>query len=246
MRLAYIDESYTSDVYFIGAVVVDDTSAPALAQELDAVAEQARQAYLPTAGEPLELHGQPLFHGAKEWAPIKHQIRALISVYEQAMHAIGGQDVHIFLRGLDCVRHRERYARLRPPHEVVLQHTLERLDAFGKRLGEQVLVIADEIDDPNRHRANLHSFRLTGTPGYRSSRLRNILDTLHFVPSQHSRLIQAADLVTFLHRRRKTIPETNPKQAQAIERLWSHVADRVEHELLSQPKTHEGPARGGA
>jgi hypothetical protein len=235
VRLAYIDESYTSDFYFIGAVVVDDTSAPALERTLDDVAERARKAYLPHAAEPLELHGHPLFHGAKEWGPIKNQIRALISVYEQAMQAIGGQDVHIFLRGLDCARHRARYVNPWPEHQVVLQHMLERLDEFGQQLGEQILVIADEIGDPNRHRANLHGFRITGTPGYRSSQLPNILDTLHFVPSQHSRLIQAADLVTFLHRRWATVIETNPKQAETIQRLWGHVASGVRHQLLSQP-----------
>lgn len=235
MRLAYIDESYTRDHYFIAAVVVDDASAPALHQALDQVAERARLAYLPTAPDPLELHGQPLFQGSREWAPIKNQIRALISVYEQAMQAIGEQDVRIFLRGLDCQRHRARYSDPWPEHEVVLQHLLERLDDFGRRYGEQVLVIADELSDPDRHRAKLNAFRLDGTPGYRSSRLTNILDTLHFVPSQHSRLVQAADLVAFLHRRRTTISESNPKATAAMARIWGHVAGRVEHEYLYRP-----------
>jgi hypothetical protein len=235
VRLAYIDESYTRDFYFIGAVVVDDVSAPALEGALDKVAEQARTAYLPDAPAPLELHGNPLFQGSKEWAPIKQRIRALISVYDQAMQAIGNQDLHIFLRGLDCRRHRARYATPWPEHSVVLQYLLERLDEFGQNLDEQILVIADDIDDPDRHRTNLHGFRISGTPGYRSSHLPNILDTLHFAPSHHSRLIQAADLVTFLHRRRATITETNAKQAQAIDRLWSHVQGRVRHQLISRP-----------
>lgn len=235
MRLAYIDESYTRDFYFIAAVVVDDVSAPALHQALSDVAEKARQAYLPTLPAPLELHGYPLFQGEGEWAPIKHQVRALVSVYDQAMQAIGGQDVHLILRGLDVKRHKARYTYPWPEHEVVLQHTLERLNDFGRSVGEQVLVIADEIADPNRHRAQLHTFRLDGTPGYRSSNLDHILDTIHFVPSQHSRLVQAADLVAFLHRRRMTVKETNAKQAAAIDRIWGHVADRVHHSLICQP-----------
>jgi hypothetical protein len=171
VRLAYLDESYTRDFYFIGAVVVDDLSAPPLQQALDEVAERARSAYLPQAPAPLELHGNHMFQGTQEWDPIKNQIRALISVYEQAMQAIGAQDVHIFLRGLDRTRHRARYQVPRPEHEVVLQHLLERLDDFGRQHDEQILVIADEIADADRHRTNLHDFRLTGTPGYRSSQL---------------------------------------------------------------------------
>ena len=199
---------------------MDDAAAGSLSQALDDVAERARRAYLPTHPAPLELHGQPLFQGTKEWEPVKHQIRALVSVYSQAMKVIGEQEVAIFLRGLDRQRHAARYATPWPAHEVVLQHLLERLDDYGRRLDERILVIADDINDPNRHRARLQDFRSTGTPGYRSSRLPFILDTLHFVPSHHSRLVQAADLVTFLHRRRKTLPSTHPGQHQAIERIW--------------------------
>ena len=235
MRLAYIDESYTRDFYFIGAVVVDDVSGPAVHAALDAVAEKARTAYLPDVTAPLELHGQPLFQGAREWEPIKKQVRALISVYEQAMQALGQQEIHIFLRGLDCKRHRARYVDPWPPHEVVLQHLLERLNDFGQSLGEQILVIADEVNDPDRHRNTLRDFRINGTPGYRSSTLPNILDTLHFVPSEHSRLIQAADLVTFLHHRRSAIVETNPKQEKAISRIWGHVEERIAHQFTTCP-----------
>lgn len=235
MRLAYIDESYTHDFYFIAAVIVDDASSQGLHQALSDVAEKARLAYLPTQPAPLELHGYPLFHGDGEWAPIKHHIRALISVYDQAMRAIGGQDVQIILRGLDVRRLKARYTDPWPEHQVVLQHTLERLNEFGRSVSEQVLVIADEINDPNRHRAQLHSFRQAGTPGYRSSKLDHIVDTIHFVPSQHSRLVQAADLVAFLHRRRMTVQETNAKQAAAIQRVWGHVAHRIHHDLTWQP-----------
>lgn len=247
MRLAYIDESYTRDFYFIAAVVVDDASAQGLHRALSDVADKAQQAYLPATlsapatssptspAAPLELHGYPLFHGDGDWAPIKHQTRALVSVYDQAMQAIGSQDVQIILRGLDVKRLKARYTSPEPEHALVLQHTLERLNDLGRRVGEQVLVIADEIDDPNRHRAQLHAYRQAGTPGYRSSKLDHILDTIHFVPSQHSRLVQAADLVAFLHRRRMTVKETNPKQAAAIERIWGHVAGRVDHQLTWLP-----------
>lgn len=235
MRLAYIDESYTRDFYFIAAVVVDDASAQGLHKALSDVAEKARLAYLPTLPAPLELHGYPLFHGGGDWAPIKHQTRALVSVYEQAMQAIGSQDVQIILRGLDVKRLKARYTSPWPAHEVVLQHTLERLNELGGRVGEQVLVIADEIDDPNRHRAQLHAYRQAGTPGYRSSTLDHILDTIHFVPSHHSRLVQAADLVAFLHHRRRTAQEANPKEVVAIERIWGHVAARVDHDLTCRP-----------
>lgn len=233
--LAYVDESYTQDYYFMGAVIVDQNSAVALQQGLDRVALEAQQAYLPQMSRPPELHGHPLFHGAGDWAPLKEQMRALIGVYDKAMAAIAAAQPEIILRGLDCRRHRARYVDPWPEHEVVLQHTLERIDDLARARDEMVLVIADDISDPNRHRARLQEFRMTGTPGYRSTQLTQILDTIHFVPSHHSRLIQAADLVTFMHRRRLTVTESNPRAQRAIERVWSHLRPCIRHEFTTQP-----------
>jgi hypothetical protein len=236
MRLAYIDESYSDAFYFIGAVVVGDKSAPALDRALDDVAEHARATHMPDISGPLELHGHPMFHGKGDWVPIQKKIRARIAVYEQAMQAIGREDVHIFLHGLDRRAHHSFYGeRARPEHDVVLPRLLERLNDFGYGLDEQILVIADEIDEPDRHRLDLQQFKRRGTSGHRSSRLENILDTLHFAPSHHSRLIQAADLVIFLHHRRITAVNADPRQAAAVARIWGNIALRVRHELLQSP-----------
>ena len=67
-------------------------------------------------------------------------------------------------------------------------------------LGDYALVIADEVDSQARHRADLSSYREVGTTGYRHRKLTRIVDTLHFAPSHASRLVQAADVITFLYR----------------------------------------------
>jgi hypothetical protein len=220
MRLAYIDESYTDAYYFIGALVVGDDSASALDRGLGEVAVAAKAAHLPAAQGPLELHGYPLFQGKGEWAPAQQKIRARIAVYEEAMRVIGQQNIQVFLHGLDRRSHRDRYGTAAWP--------------------------AHEVDDPERHRLDLRRSKLHGTPGHRSSRLENILDTLHFAPSHHSRLIRAADLVTFLHRRHRTTTDPDPRQAAITERLWGHVR----HDALQQvdartPRTVAGPKACG-
>lgn len=62
MLLAYIDESYTDTMFFLGALVVDDDDAArSIEGGLDAlVAEYAGQFDVP---EDAELHGHELFHG---------------------------------------------------------------------------------------------------------------------------------------------------------------------------------------
>jgi len=86
-----------------------------------------------------------------------------------------------------------------------LQHLLERVDECATGLGDYALVIADEVDGQARHRADLSSYREVGTTGYRHRKLTRIVDTLHFAPSHASRLVQAADVITFLYRRSRAL-----------------------------------------
>jgi Protein of unknown function (DUF3800) len=232
VRLAYVDESYTARYYSVAAVVAHDISAPVLERELERIARDAWREHLPAAAWPLELHGYPMFHLEGEWEPLKARPRAAIAIYNQAMRAIGAQDVAVFLEGLDCTTGEDFPC---PPHQLVLQRLLERLDAFAGIVGEPILVICDEIEEPSRQLSSQHNhyrdllttYREQGTPGGRCSTLPHVLDTVHFAPSRHSRLLQAADLVAFLHRRRITVTETDPRSVQAIQRLWDHLAPKI-------------------
>jgi len=247
VRLAYLDESSTKTHYFIGALVVDESAAVAIHLGLDGVARAAGNA-MPGAPDPLELHAYPMFHFKGEWAAFIPTPRAGIAVYNQAVKVIARTGVHFLNRGVtNLAAIQRRDADPCPPHSIALQHTLERLDRLGAQLGEQILVICDDISDPNLHRASLRSYQLHGTPGYRSSRLPHILDTVHFAPSKHSRLLQAVDLVTFMHQRR--FINANAREM----RIWNGMHQRLATAgcLMASSgvwhaPTHEGPARSGA
>jgi len=55
------------------------------------------------------------------------------------------------------------------------------------------------------------------------------VDTLHFAPSVASRLVQAADLVVYLHARRMSGQVTDARALRANAMLWSHVEANVVH-----------------
>ena len=229
--LAYVDESYTDNHFFLGVVVVDGESAARLERTLnDIVASYAGQFGL---SPDTELHGYELFQGEKAWSAVPTRVR--INVYARAMNAIGASGARVILRGMDCKRQRERYKYPDPPHEVVLGHTLERINALARGRHDWALVLADEVHTDERHRTNFRDFRRTGTPGYLSSKLPRLLDTIHFGPSHFSRGLQAADLVTFMHRRRQVHTETDARAARANEQIWSGVANAIEHEWYWQP-----------
>lgn len=230
--LTYLDESYSKDRYFVAGLAVHHDAARSLESALQQVVERAvRELGVP--GERAELHGHPLFHGAGVWD--RMQPRQRIAVYGWAFDAIAAHDVRIFLRGVDSKGLRERYVRPRDPHDICLQHLLERVDSYAAGTGQAVLVIADELHEHDRRRTDLRDFKDFGTPGYLSSKLPRIVDTIHFTPSRHSRLLQSADLVAFLHHRRSVHAGTDRRAIRATERLWHRVVPNIEHEWIWRP-----------
>lgn len=162
-------------------------------------------------------------------------IRARIGIYESAMSALDRDGVRVILRGMDVARQRKKYRYPHSPHSVVLQHTLERINDLARDEQCNALVIADELPSQEDHRTELDTYRSLGTPGYRSSRLPRLLDTIHFAPSKYSRLLQAADLIAFLFRRRETHEETDKRARRANDRIWAPIEGRIWHQGFWTP-----------
>jgi hypothetical protein len=234
--LAYVDESYTGSWFVMVALLVDGPAAVALTHELDRVASAAARAYGLNAD--VELHGHEIFHAKGAWNAVP--VRARVGVFDDVIEAVASQDARIILRAMDVIGQQARYSRPDPPHTVVLQHLLERVDECMTGLGEYALVIADEVDTQARHRADLSSYREVGTVGYRSRKLTRIVDTLHFAPSNASRLVQAADVIAFLYRRVFTVQESDARSRKAKIAMWSRLAPRIHHELCWFPSGASG------
>jgi hypothetical protein len=229
--LAYVDESYTDRWFTMAALLVDGPAAVALADDLERVCNAAAAAY--GLESSAELHGHEIFHAAGAWAGVP--VRARVGVFDDVVEAVAAQNVKVIARAMDTVGQRTRYAAPDPPHTVVLQHLLERIDECATRLGDYALVIADEVDGQATHRADLSAYREVGTRGYRHRKLTRIVDTLHFAPSHASRLVQAADVIAFLYRRVHTHQETDERSRKAKVAMWKRLQPRVHHELCWFP-----------
>jgi len=73
--------------------------------------------------------------------------------------------------------------------------------------------------------------------------ITRIVDTLHFAPSSASRLVQAADLVVFMHNRiESTLPDADKRAVAVNESLWRRIEKRIEHRYCWNPWMHKGPA----
>jgi len=125
-----------------------------------------------------------------------------------------------------------------PPHEVALERLLGSLQEYARLMSEHVLVLADEVHSAERHRTNFRFFQESGPK--ENDRLDRILDTLYFGPSQHSRLLQAADLLSFIYLRRLTVKEADPRAQTINDAIWAQFKATLvaSYNCLEQ---HEGP-----
>lgn len=111
-----------------------------------------------------------------------------------------------------------------PPEQVCFQHILQRVNKLAEGRGTYALVIADERGDRERHRERFATYQTEGTPGvYMHTTLGSLLDTVHFAPSHHSRMLQAADMLAFTYRRYQTVKETDARAQRIMERMWSKM-----------------------
>ncbi|MWV59924.1 DUF3800 domain-containing protein [Rathayibacter sp. VKM Ac-2754] len=237
MLIAYVDESYNQDYYFIGAAVTTKEKWDELEREY----QHLRQRVTAEPGVRLdvEFHGHELMGGSGDWKPLRGKHREAADIYAAALAIARSAGVHYLFRGVDVQRLNTRYQLRRKPHGIVLQHLLERIndyrrDCFSSDHGK-VVVVADEIATQEDHRRQFESYQLLGTPGYRSSKLDLISAPIHFASSKDTGGLQTADLAVYLHRRRKTVMEIHPKSAKTMTRLGGVLDDSTSHDRVWTP-----------
>ncbi|MGN2640954.1 DUF3800 domain-containing protein [Nocardia takedensis] len=225
MLLAYIDETYKrGNEFWVSALVCPGDAVPAITAALDAVVARA-VAKFSVLSEDAELHGYELDAGSGHWAPLKTMARARVGVYQEAIQTIASFDELAWFRG-GMIERKLGWNETNGgnPHEWALKFLLERVNSHADKAGEPVLCICDEVPNRDIYRRHLQDYRRYGTGGYASSKLSRIADTLHFAPSCHSRMVQAADMVTYVLNRNRH-PPTHPRSKAFYEGLWTTLHD---------------------
>ncbi|WP_374946519.1 DUF3800 domain-containing protein [Agreia sp.] len=217
MLYAFIDESYTDERYYVAAFVIDEADFAKLTNAIKSSAQYA-EGFGVTPGT--EMHAYEMMSGRGGWEPLRGKTRAALAIYRNALKLIADLPGRMFIRGVDVTRLNARYSYPYPPHRICLQHVLEDVDEYAGRLGKQVVVIADEVQDQDAHAARAELYQTIGTGGYKSSRLSNISMPITFGSSAESPGLQTADLIVYLYRRLDAHVERDVRAKQAVERLW--------------------------
>ena len=163
-------------------------------------------------------------NGKDGWEPLRGKHREVANTYLRALSTLDGLETpYFFFSGVDVQRLNARYRYPMPPHEVCMDHLLERIDDFAhfNQLG-QVAVVADQSSEEKQLQDRFARNQRVGTVGYRSSRLERIKAPLQFSRSSDTDGLQIVDLALYLHQRAFHVPqERHPKAQTSREPSWA-------------------------
>lgn len=219
MLFAFIDESYTDERYYIGALLVSVDDIGELAQALHAASDYAAGFGVPIE---TEFHGHRIMTGRDGWEAVRGKARAAGMIYRRALQQIAQLRARLYIEGVDIARLNARYRYPDPPHLVALRHVLEDVNSAATMLGEEVIVICDNVTDSDAHQRRFGQYQKAGTPGFRSSKLGRI-EQFMFADSASSPGLQAIDLAIYLHRRIDAHATGSDKARALALSLWEEL-----------------------
>lgn len=216
--LFFVDESADHLNHFHAGVLLDGTQVACAEEALDKVAELAVMLGYPRA-EP-ELHGLDIWAGNNGWGILSFDER--FQVLEAALDVLASCDIEVISRGIVIDAWIDKYGA-GSLHGKCFQNLLERLNERLKVRGAHALVIADEHASKKQLKQEVKWAKKFGTWGYRGQKFDHIIDTVHFVDSRESRLIQLADIAVFTRRRRAMGTEKHPNAEAGLARMYARV-----------------------
>ncbi len=228
MLLAYLDESFSQGYYFMGGLILPPRFVPPIENTMNQLVQAVVNDYPMRPHEMLELHGSEIWNGKGAWKNVGDRYRFAVMIH--AIEKICEHDVEIVFQGIDNKSHESRYHHPIPPRDLALKYLLEVIDRKIEKQETHGVVILDQTSDSRentRQRKMFKDFQNLSTGGRFPRKLDFIVDTLHFVPSAESRLIQAIDLITYVHFRRKVTRYPEKTEAIVLEHIWNVIGKRL-------------------
>nr|WP_274602953.1 DUF3800 domain-containing protein [Corynebacterium cyclohexanicum] len=236
LLLAFIDESARGQqYYYMGALIVGTSEALAIERSFnkigDLAAKQVRGLH-PTT----EFHAYELFHGEGAWERVPVSLRVRLS--RLLVKSIEDSGAKFIFRGIDIHAVRRKYVRPHEPHDLALCHALEsvqRVITSDFTPSEHALVLADEHHSAPDSRSRFRSMKIDALSGFTNVQLSNLLDTIYFGPSDHSRLLQAADIATFFTNRYLTVTENHKNAVKVMAEIEKRLKSVTRYRYIWAP-----------
>lgn len=261
MYLFYIDESGNTGadlantvepIHWLVAIGMDEHCAQRSEQEIMSIADRyfggrAREA-------DFEIHGSELFNGRGEARALTPAER--VALYDEILAVVPRCGGKVWIHGINkpLLAERARQKGYTPdhPYKLCFMYLVEAIDRWlaerqpqpslldDAMPGPLGLLVSDEQDEMERTLVSgLARWRQWGTDhGYRARHVKYLVDTVHYVKSQDSWLIQLADCVSYIRNRHQKalvkhayVTSAFNTSEQAVERLWrTHCLPAVIHQ----------------
>lgn len=140
-----------------------------------------------------EFHGIEICRGKGNFKNVDFDTR--MQILEELLAIIASEKI---LRGYVRIIPANITHSPKPPNEIAFMYLVEQVDKLFRKCGTVGMLFGD-YDEPQvgPSVASLSEFRQGGTEWSRKSGITNIIDTVHFAKSHHSRLIQLADVYLY-------------------------------------------------
>jgi hypothetical protein len=197
VRIVYFDEvkyqKKRSPFYWLGAIVADAELIGKLERQVNDLAEKVFGTR--TLTKETEFHAGGILSGHKHfkgWDMPKRidTLKQLITIFGTA-RGLGKvyvkMDIEKMFRGADV-------------EAMAFMFLVERVDFYLRDQNSPGVLIGDRENEAiaGKFAENLSSYRTDGTNFKFGMQLQRLLDTVHFTHSHHSRMLQLADLHTWL------------------------------------------------
>ena len=227
--VAFLDESYSQNAFFMCALVVPEEVVGELDAGVAAVLSSYAQVLSPL---PSELHAHEIMSGSGLWAPIANATRLKIRIFRKALELVSSLSGSVvFTEGTD-VRHLNiRYAHRRDPYSFTLRNLLETLDQWGSSVGARISLVADQVGSERLQQLELLRYQASGTVRETPRPMASLRYPIIFAESHAHCGLQLADLLVYLYRRRDFLSTSrgSARSVRAVESLLEIVAARQGH-----------------
>lgn len=236
MFLIYTDESGNTGhkkdpdqpIHMIGALIVRAEQVRPINEAIVAILKHFA---LKTSVEEVEIHGVEIFAGKGPFRGVSVDDR--IQLVDSLLAVIGNHDVHVGFGAVDKILS----GASTHPHQIAFGLVAERLQDWLKEQDALGLIIADENHEVQQPviRA-MRKFQTVGWGfGGQGKPMSQIIDTVHFVRSVDNRVLQLADLATYVLCKAQRVKDTYRKERRELkpsEELLNRMDMTVRNRLI--------------
>lgn len=202
MHLAYFDENKFSDdnpFFLIGGLIIPEGKISEFEAELCTIQESF-------FGESIlkketELHGKEIFQGKGQFKG--RNLSERVQLFSDVTSLLIENDIPIRIVCIDVLSHRQKYYKPDPEYQLGLMLILERFCSYLDRVDDRGLVFGDyESEQMTKSVREFSYYKTEGKTRYYYGRpLNNLIDTVYFTHSHHSRFLQVADMIIYMAQR---------------------------------------------